>query len=206
MRLFYSLVLFGVLALLPVTAGNSAPDNEWPQWRGPSRNGISGETGLAKQWPANGPAVTWTINNLGEGYGSLAIRGDRIYVQGTSGSASAVFCLNRADGKNVWSTSLGPMVKESRGNGPRSTPTLDGDRVYVLTENGDLACLRARDGSALWRKNILKDYGGSNPGWLISESPLVDGNHLIVSPGGRGAGIVAFRVELHRKIIEAFCD
>lgn len=112
-------------------------------------------------------------------------------MQGTCGAASAIFCLNAADGKTIWSTSLGPKVDEGRGNGPRSTPTLDGDRVYVLTENGDLACLRARDGSAVWRKNILKEYGGSNPRWLISESPLVDGNRLIVSPGGSGAGIVA---------------
>jgi outer membrane protein assembly factor BamB len=82
-------------------------------------------------------------------------------------------------------------VDEGRGNGPRSTPTVDNDRVYVLTENGDLACLKVSDGSALWRKNILKEFGGSNPHWLISESPLVDGNHLIVTPGGRQASIVA---------------
>jgi outer membrane protein assembly factor BamB len=191
MKLLCSLALVGMLALSPVTIGNTAADAEWPQWRGPLRNGISSETGLSKQWPANGPAVAWKISNLGEGYGSVSLKGDRLYVQGTSGAASAVFCLNRADGKAIWSTSLGPHLKQDKGNGPRSTPTLDGDRVYVLTENGDLACLRARDGSALWRKNILKQYGGENPGWLISESPLVDGNRLIVSPGGRGAGIVA---------------
>ena len=191
MKLVYTLVLCGMVALLPQTIGNSAPELEWPQWRGPFRSGVSSETGLAKQWPASGPRVSWTISNLGEGYGSLAIKGDRIYVQGTSGAASAVFCLNRTDGKTIWSTSLGPMLQEGRGNGPRSTPTLDGDRMYVLTENGDLACLRLRDGSAIWRKNILKEYGGSNPRWLISESPLVDGNRLIVSPGGQRAGIVA---------------
>src|SRR5262249_45159266 len=127
----------------------------------------------------------------GEGYGSIAIKGDRIYVQGTTATASTVFCLNRADGKTVWSASIGQKGKEGRGNGPRSTPTIDDDRVYVLTENGDLACLRARDGSRVWNKNILKEFGGSNPGWLISESPLVDNNNLIVSPGGNGAGIVA---------------
>jgi outer membrane protein assembly factor BamB len=102
-----------------------------------------------------------------------------------------VFCLNRADGKTVWSAALGPKVNEGRGNGPRSTPTVDNDRVYVLTENGDLACLRAGDGSPVWRKNILKEFGGSNPGWLISESPLLDGDRVIVTPGGRGAGMVA---------------
>lgn len=191
MRLLFSITLLCACALLPATVGNTAPEAEWPQWRGPLRNGASSETGFLKQWPATGPAVSWSIANLGEGFGSLAIKADRIYVQGTSGAASAVFCLNRADGKTIWSASLGPKVNEGRGNGPRSTPTLDGDRLYVLTENGDLACLRARDGSRVWSKNILKEYDGNNPRWLISESPLVDGNRLIVSPGGSGAGIVA---------------
>lgn len=191
MRFLFSFTLFCAFTLMPLTVGQTAPEADWPQWRGPLRNGMSSETGFLKQWPASGPSVTWTIANLGEGYGSLAVKADRIYVQGTSGAASTIFCLNRADGKPIWSASLGPKVNESRGNGPRGTPTLDGDRIYVLTENGDLACLRARDGSRVWSKNILKTYDGSNPGWLISESPLVDDNRLIVSPGGSGAGIVA---------------
>jgi outer membrane protein assembly factor BamB len=180
------------------TVGHSAPPNtvpsgpsDWPQWRGPERNGVSKDTGLIKQWPSSGPQRDWSISGLGEGYGSLAIKGDRIFVQGTSGSSSVVFCLNRADGKIVWSAALGSKVNEGRGNGPRSTPTVDNDRIYALTENGDLACLRAPDGSPVWRKNILKEFSGSNPGWLISESPLIDGDRVIVTPGGRGAGMVA---------------
>lgn len=165
--------------------------NDWPQWRGPERDGISAEKGLLKQWPAAGPKQVWSISNLGEGYGSLSIQGERIFVQGTTRSASVVYSLNRADGKTVWTASLGPKVDEGRGNGPRSTPTIDGDRIYVLTENGDLACLRAKDGSRVWSRNILRDFGGDNPKWLISESPLIDGNRVIVSPGGNGAGIVA---------------
>jgi outer membrane protein assembly factor BamB len=179
------------IALTPLSIGAPAPAADWPQWRGPERNGLSTDGGLLKQWPSSGPQQLWSISNLGEGYGSLAIRGDRIFVQGTTGSASAVFCLNRADGKTIWSASLGPKVSEGRGNGPRSTPTIDEDRIYVLTENGDLACLRARDGSRVWSKNVLREFGGDNPHWLISESPLVDGNRLIVTPGGRGAGMVA---------------
>ena len=195
MKVFFSLALLFAFTLLPTTVGQTAPEAEWPQWRGPQRNGLSSETGLLKQWPEKGPTVAWSIANLGEGYGSLAIRADRIYVQGTSGTASdaksTVFCLNRADGKTIWSVTLGQKVEQDRGSGPRSTPTLDGDRVYVLTENGDLACLRAGDGSRVWGKNLFKEYGGSNPLWLISESPLVDGNRLIVSPGGAGAGMLA---------------
>jgi outer membrane protein assembly factor BamB len=189
-RLF---VLMLVLTLTPLGIGAPAPNAEWPQWRGPQRNGLSADKGLLKQWPSAGPPKAWSISNLGEGYGSLAVVGDRIYVQGTSGSASTLFCLNRADGKTLWTASLGPKVEEGRGNGPRSTPTVDGDRIYALTENGDLACLRTtgREPSRLWSKNILKEFGGSNPGWLISESPLIDDNRVIVSPGGNEAGIVA---------------
>lgn len=181
-----------IVAIVMVVMGAiSASGQDWPQWRGPQRTGLSSETGLLKQWPAEGPRKVWSINGLGEGYGALAIKGDRILVQGTNGSASVVYCLNRADGKTIWSAALGPKRDESRGNGPRATPTIDEERVYVLTENGDLVCLRLRDGSPIWRKNILKEFGGENPNWMISESPLIDGNRVIVSPGGRSAGIVA---------------
>ena len=182
----FLLVVIGIF-FASVYAASAA---DWPQWRGPDRTGISKETGLLKSW-AQAPRQVWNISNLGAGYGSLAIKGDRIFVQGSSSSASILFCLNRADGKVIWQTALGPKLDEGRGNGPRGTPTVDVDRVYVLTEAGDLACLRVRDGSSLWRKNILKDFGGENPNWLISESPLVDGDHLIVTPGGRNASIVA---------------
>jgi outer membrane protein assembly factor BamB len=174
----------------PPNTASSGP-SDWPQWRGPERNGVSKDTGLIKQWPSSGPQRAWSISGLGEGYGSLAIKGDRILVQGTRGGESVVFCLNLADGKTVWSAAMGPKVNEGRGNGPRSTPTVDDDRIYTLTENGDLACLKADDGSPVWSKNILKEFGGDNPGWLISESPLIDGDRVIVTPGGRGAGMVA---------------
>ncbi len=195
MKLNRLMTLLLAFALTPLSIGAPAPvpaaATDWPQWRGPERSGLSRDAGLLKQWPSAGPSQAWSVSNLGEGYGSMAIKGDRIYVQGTTSAASAVFCLNRADGKTVWSASLGPKLNEGRGNGPRSTPTVDEDRIYVLTENGDLACLRSRDGGRVWSKNILKEYGGENIRWLISESPLVDGNSLVVSPGGKGAGIVA---------------
>ena len=114
MKVVFSFVLFCVIGLLTMTVGGTAPEAEWPQWRGPLRNGLSSETGLLKQWPEKGPAVTWSNTNLGEGYGSVAIRGDRIYVQGTSGTASeaksTIFCLSRADGKTVWSVPFGAKV------------------------------------------------------------------------------------------------
>ena len=182
-------ITLSVAVLLGVVALDAA---DWPQWQGPDRTRISKETGLLKEWPSGGPRVIWTANNLGTGYGSMAVAGDRVFLQGARGQNSVVIALNRADGKEVWAKPLGPIdtrMRTNMGAGPRGTPTVDGDRLYVLTENGDLACVKT-DGSPVWQLNILKEFGGSQLPWLISESPLVDGPHLVVSPGGRGAGIV----------------
>jgi outer membrane protein assembly factor BamB len=176
-----------VAALVISVAALGAAD--WPQWQGPDRTGISKETGLLKQWPASGPPQVWTAGDLGRGYGSMAVAGDRVYVQGMKGGNSIVSALNRADGKMAWSKPLGAASDNDQGPGPRGTPTVDGDRLYILTENGDLHCLKT-DGSAVWHRNILADFRGRQLRWLISESPLVDGDAVIVSPGGNGAGMV----------------
>jgi hypothetical protein len=173
--------------LLSIATLHAAAD--WPQWQGADRTRHSKETGLLKEWPASGLPVVWTANGLGTGYGSMAVAGDRVFVQGARGQRSFVIALNRADGKEVWSKALGPADTNDKGSGPRSTPTVDGDRMYVLTENGDLACLKT-DGTVVWQRNILRDFRGTQIRWLISESPLVDGPHVVVSPGGQGAGIV----------------
>jgi outer membrane protein assembly factor BamB len=180
-----------VMALTTGAAGQSAPAGDWPQWQGPDRTNLSKETGLLKQWPPSGPPVVWSVSGAGAGYGSVAIKDDRIFVQGSAAGRSVVYALNRADGKGLWSKALGAAGSNDKGSGPRSTPTIDGDRVYVLTENGDLACLKIQDGAAIWQRNILKDFGGRNIVWLLSESPLVDGDNVIVTPGGRSAGMVA---------------
>ena len=174
-----------------VSLGGQSASFDWPQWRGPDRSGLSKETGLLSQWPRSGPTVAWSAAMLGAGYGSIAVQGDRVYVQGMRNNQSVVSVLNRADGKVVWVRVLGPAGNNDRGPGPRSTPTIDGDRVYALSETGDLACLRAADGMVIWQRNILKEFKGENPNWLLSESPLIDGDHVIVTPGGRGAGVVA---------------
>jgi outer membrane protein assembly factor BamB len=164
---------------------------DWPQWRGPNRTSVSTEGGLLQQWPPKGPAVQWTATGIGKGYGSLATQGDRIFVQGSTGKQSIIYSIDRATGKNVWSKALGTAGDNDRGPGPRGTPTLDGDRLYALSENGDLLCLKAADGTAVWQRNILHEFRGRNIDWLISESPLVDGDHVIVTPGGPNATLVA---------------
>jgi outer membrane protein assembly factor BamB len=172
-------------------AGGALAVSDWPQWRGPDRTGVARETGLMKQWPPGGPPMAWLISNLGKGYGSVAVQGDRVYVQGVQAGKSVVFCLNRADGRTFWTSALGRTLDQEKGGGPRGTPTVDGERVYALSENGDLACLRSQDGVVVWALNILEKFNGSNPTWLISESPLADGGNLIVTPGGPKAGMVA---------------
>jgi outer membrane protein assembly factor BamB len=174
-----------------IVMGAAAAGSDWPQWRGPDRTGVSAETGLLKQWPPAGPPLVWSVSGLGKGYGSMAIQGGRIFVQGTRDGKSVVFCLNRADGTVVWTQPLGRTLDQDKGGGPRGTPTIDGERLFALSEDGDLSCLRTGDGVVVWTRNILKEFGASNPQWLISESPLVDGDRVIVTPGGRGAGLAA---------------
>ncbi len=179
-----------VVASAALATAQGSTSSDWPQWRGPARNGISLETGLAQQWPAAGPPVVWSVTGLGAGYGTAVVKGNRIFVQGLRGRQSMVHSLALNDGKYLWSKNLGAGGSNDRGSGPRSTPTIDGDRLYMLTESGDLVCLR-EDGTEVWQRNILRDFSGSNIGWLLSESPLVDGDRVIVTPGGRQAGIVA---------------
>jgi outer membrane protein assembly factor BamB len=152
---------------------------------------VSAERGLLKEWPASGPARVWSATGLGAGYGSVSIAGDRVYVQGLKGRDSVVSSLDGQTGKVVWTKVIGPAGSNDRGPGPRGTPTVDGDRVYVLTEQGQLACLRTGDGSLVWQRNVLNDFRGRNIGWLISESPLIDGANVIVTPGGQNASLVA---------------
>ena len=130
------IVLFFVLALAQSTIGNVAITTDWPQWQGPNRTGLSTETGLLKAWPEAGPKVAWSITGIGAGYGSLAIKGESVLVQGTKGTDSVVYALDRASGKTVWTRTLGPMVKEGRGHGPRGTPTIDGSNSMMVLSFG----------------------------------------------------------------------
>lgn len=191
MRYRFVTALAFVVGVTISAAAQLAQGTDWPQWRGPDRTGLSAETGLMKQWPPTGPPRVWSVANLGAGYGSIAVKGDRIFLQGLKGRDSTVSSLRLADGRPVWSRTIGRTVDNDRGPGPRGTPTVDGDELYVLTENGDLACLRTQDGTVIWQRNILKDFGARNIPWLVSESPLVDANKVMVTPGGRNAGIVA---------------
>jgi len=184
--------LLVVVFLLAVPVSAWAQSNAtWPQWRGPNRDGISKETGLLKQWPAEGPALVWKAAGAGSGYSSFSVANGRLYTMGLRGDREFVVAFDVATGKQAWATPHGGAYHNDRGNGPRGTPTVDGDRIYALGGNGDLSALEARTGKLIWSKNVLKEFGGSQIRWGISESPLVVGNKVLVNPGGPGASVVA---------------
>ncbi|HEX6715520.1 MAG TPA: PQQ-binding-like beta-propeller repeat protein [Pyrinomonadaceae bacterium] len=184
-----SLAIVALLAMVQAAAAQSAAN--WPQWRGPNRDGISKETGLLKQWPTEGPPLVWKASGAGRGYSSFAVVNGKLYTMGLRGDREFVIAIDTATGKEVWATPHGSAFHNDRGDGPRGTPTIDGDRLYALGGNGDLSALDARTGKIIWSKNILKEFGGRNITWGISESPLVLGNKVLVNAGGREASIVA---------------
>lgn len=181
------------LAGLLVTAAllASAFGADWPQWRGLRRDGVSQETGLLAQWPQGGPRQVWKAQALGEGYAGLAIANGRIYTQGQRGDRQYVLALDAATGKKLWETPAGRLFRESRGNGPRGTPTVEGDRLFALAADGTLVCLETAGGKPVWSVNFAEQFGGRVPNWGYSESPLVDGAQVIVTPGGPAAAVVA---------------
>ena len=184
-------LLLAIVSLLCLDQVSMAQSAQWPQWRGPNRDGISKETGLLKQWPADGPPLVWKATGAGQGYSSFSVANGRLYTMGLRGDREFVIAYDLANGKEAWATAHGGAFQNDRGNGPRGTPTVDGDRIYALGGNGDLSALEARTGKIVWSKNVLKEFGGSNITWGISESPLVLGNKVLVNAGGQGASIVA---------------
>jgi outer membrane protein assembly factor BamB len=185
---------FLVTSLVTATLVTSlAAFEDWPQWRGPRRDGVSTEGGLLKQWPANGPPLAWRTAGAGEGYSSFAVSGGRLYTLGARQGTEYVLAFDAATGKRLWEVANGRRFENDRGSGPRSTPTIDGDRVYVFGSSGDMTVLDAATGKVFWTQNLLRKYGGSNIQWGLSESPLVLSDRIIVAPGGVGSGVVALK-------------
>ncbi len=173
----------------------AASTSDWPQWRGPERNGISHETGLLKQWPTEGPKLLWQVNDIGDGYSTPSVVGTRIYLMSNRGMENEfVQALSTQDGKPIWTTRVGNVGNPNQ-DPPypkaRSTPTVDGDFIYALGSDGDLACLEARSGKIRWQKSLRKEFDGQPHEWAYAESPLVDGDVLVVTPGGAQATLVA---------------
>lgn len=185
----------GLLAVLSIAACTGAEPaklgppgkHDWPQWRGPDRTDINKETGLLREWPKDGPKQVWAVTGVGEGFSTPSVAAGRIYLMGNVNEREQVLSLNESDGAIVWSTSIGRGAKVGGFEGPRSTPTVDGDHVYALGVTGLLVCLQAGDGKEIWSKNLERDLGGQVGGWGYCESVLIDGDKLICTPGGKNA-------------------
>ena len=186
------LLALSACALLLATAAAQQPaSTEWFQWRGANRDGISSETGLMQDWPKSGPPQAWRAAGVGNGYSSFSASGGRLYTLGARGNNEYVIAIDRATGSKVWETLNGRRYQNDRGDGPRSTPTVDGDRLYVFGGSGDLTCLDAASGKKIWSINLVQKFGGVNPYWGYSESPLIVGDRILVNAGGGRASIVA---------------
>ena len=156
---------------------------DWPQWRGPNRDDNNTETGLLKEWPAGGPKRAWLFENAGMGYAGFSVAGGKLFVNGTRDNSEVLIALDANTGKELWAAPIGSIYPNDWGNGPRSTPTVDGARVYTMSGAGNLVCAEVADGKVVWTKS-MKELGGKTPGWGYTESPLVDGKHVVVTPGG----------------------
>ncbi len=205
----WTLVLFGLSALAWygfALAADTRPQNrqaastDWPEWRGPQRDGISTASGLLHSWPAAGPKLVWKASGLGSGFSSLSVVGDRIFTMGDRDGGEFVIALRRASGKKLWSTRVGDEWEPGGYAGPRCTPTVDGDLLYAIGPHGDLVCLSTSDGKVVWRRRLRDEFGGRVPNWGYSESPLVDGDRLVCTPGGADAGMVALDKKTGKEI------
>jgi outer membrane protein assembly factor BamB len=187
--------LFSVWLVSAEFAQANDAAGDWNQFRGPNRDNLSKETGLADQWPSGGPQLLQTITGAGEGYSSMSLVGDLMYTMGNRDGAEYVIAMNRQTGDIVWKTRSGDEYHDGTGDGPRGTPSVINGKVYSLGGNGDLTCLDASTGSVVWQQNILQKYKGSNIVWGISESVLVDDGNVICSPGGTDATVVALNAD-----------
>ncbi len=179
----------GLVLLLPLLAGAA----DWPGWRGPDRSGIARDTGLLPSWPKEGPKLLWSIQGLGGGYAAPAVAGGRLFVLGSKDGEEYVHALALDGGKRLWSVKVGKVGENTGPNypGPRSTPAVEGDRLWALGSDGDLVCLESATGKIVWRKHLQRDFEGVRNTWAYCESPLIDGDRLICTPGGPSATMLA---------------
>lgn len=189
MSRIHSVVVTGLF--LTVTTTTLAATHNWPQWEGPTRNCWTDETGLLKSWPEGGPKQKWIFRNAGTGYSGPAVVDGVLYTLGTRDGKSCVLAIDANTGNERWAAPLGAEYENDWGNGPRCTPTVENGLVYVLDPTGILACIRAKDGSEVWRTSLIDDLGGKLPNWGYCESVLIDGDLLLCTPGGDQGAIAA---------------
>ncbi|MCE9561361.1 MAG: PQQ-binding-like beta-propeller repeat protein [Planctomycetes bacterium] len=193
MSIRYPLLAAGLLF------ASTAIAEDWPQWRGPDRTGISKETGLLKSWPKDGPTLVWTAKNLGNGWGTPSVADGKIFGIGTREGKDGVWALKETDGSELWFTPFAdpPAAKSVGGqtNGPGSTPTYSKGKVYAVSHNGTVVALDATNGKKSWTKSYISDFGGSLPRWGFNDSVLIDEDKVICAPGGPKAALAALKAD-----------
>ena len=208
-RLFGGSWVAGFTFVLLASSGRGIqadpPGGNWPQWRGPQRDGVSAETGLLASWPAGGPKKLYSASGLGHGFSSVAVTGGRIFTMGDRADGQYVIALDEETGKQVWATRVGGVHDDPDGyGGPRGTPTVDGASLYAVGTDGILVCLDSATGKERWRKNLERDFAGRMMSqWRWAESPLVDVDRVVVTPGGARAGMVALEKATGKEIWRA---
>ncbi len=192
------------LACLLATASFAAAA-DWPQFLGPTRNGVSTETGLKSTWTKNGPPIVWD-RDVGDGFSGPVVVGDRVLLFHRVGDEEVVECFNAADGKTKWKKGYPTSYHDrfGKGDGPRATPLVADGRVYTLGAEGVLQCLKLEDGDKVWRRDLVKDYQTQEGFFGVATSPLLEGGRLLVNVGGaNGAGIVAFNKDDGKELWKA---
>ena len=188
-------ILFGMMA----TLSSSAETFDWPQWRGPNRTGVSAESGLLQDWPEGGPPRLWLNPNCGIGYSGPTVVQDRLITMGAREGIEQLICLDVHTGDELWAIDVGEVYEDGWGDGPRSSATIDGDRVFALGAKGDLVCAELKAGAVVW-KVTMEDFGGSVPNWGYSESVLVDEGKVVCTPGGDDGAVLALDKHTGQKI------
>ena len=183
-------ILAGLLGAVFLSLPARSADGPWPQWRGPHRDDNSTETGLLEAWPETGPPRLWLFKDCGIGYSGPAIVANRLFILGARDGQELLISLDVSQGKELWAVPLGPIYENKWGDGPRSTPTVEGEFVYAMAARGNLTCLRVDGGSIVWQ-TAMQDLGGQLPGWGYSESPLIHEEKILCTPGGAQGAIAA---------------
>ena len=196
-------LFYGWLSLLLLSGIRISQAGDWPQWRGPLRNGSSEEKNLLKKWPEKGPELLWSAENLGAGFSSASVSGGRIYLTGVIEDRETLTALD-FEGNVLWRTTYGDKWKGSYPEA-RTTPTVENNRIYVISGMGKAACFDSKTGQIVWDRDVFEEFDGDYHSWGIAESPLIVDDKLICTPGGSEASVVALD-KINGKVIWQTAD